>query len=438
MRTFASNRNTFGKGEHSLRSQRPFADRATVRRSPAPPVEASPASPAPAPKPMSIYPPDGSVQRYAFVNNALVDKDQQDLTPKEKSMAADNVIRDYESPEELKSHSIGGTDYLGNLKDGTWVRFSSTGINLLGEDHTAVNFLEVGPAVGAKSFIYEPLASDDMAGAPELKKVYEAESLERFKTLGIDKEEDKKKYGAESLFPKIGYAFTRALSYLKDTQNAKKLRTGKDYIGQPIQRYLKIAWGHSKDNLAEVKAKELLHEAVPPMRVALALAHEKLAADLDPLIVPLPLEGYIGDVLGNQANAKFLEPVNTFIRAYLDALEELAKKEKRLDAEPQKEKNDDDNDDDNQRYVDSDDEDDEPEDPREKMFSAWRDLSFADNVARAKKQGVRYAGMGQFHLDELKKKKLADDEHPYEMDGEDLRAFKKLTKKLRKAATEVK
>jgi hypothetical protein len=73
---------------------------------------------------------------------------------------------------------------------------------------------------------------------------------------------------------------------------------------------------------------------------------------------------------------------------------------------------------------------------KEKMnlFSKWRNFHFEDNVKAAAKRGVRYAGMGQAHLDYLKKVGLPPNGHPYEMAGKDLQAFEALTQKLKKMA----
>ena len=73
-------------------------------------------------------------------------------------------------------------------------------------------------------------------------------------------------------------------------------------------------------------------------------------------------------------------------------------------------------------------------DEKIKLFSEWRDFLFEDNVKAATKRGVRYAGMGQAHLNHLVDIGLAKNQHPFEMDGKDITAFKTLTGKLKKAA----
>src|SRR5207237_10917780 len=115
--------------------------------------------------------------------------------------------RNYTGLNEFKEHADKKTDYLGNLADGTWMRFSPTGINLLGEAHTEVTLQEVVPAVGTKSFLYEPISSDVLPAGSNIKAAYEHESQDRFKRMGIEKEPDKRSFGAESLFPKMGWGF---------------------------------------------------------------------------------------------------------------------------------------------------------------------------------------------------------------------------------------
>jgi hypothetical protein len=52
----------------------------------------------------------------------------------------------------------------------------------------------------------------------------------------------------------------------------------------------------------------------------------------------------------------------------------------------------------------------------------------------AAKRGVRYAGMGQAHLDHLKAVGLPAGGHPFEMDGDDIKKFRDRTKALRAKA----
>src|SRR5262249_38598383 len=139
----------------------------------------------------------------------------------------DHAVRDYLSVDEFKNHVAGKTDYLGTIAgDGTWVRFSPTGINVLGEMHeTEWSLQHVLSAVHSKSFITEAIASEDPAAGTELKTAYDAHNADRYQELGIDQEKDKTKFGAEPLPPKIGYGMTGLLPYLnlgKGTKDTDK------------------------------------------------------------------------------------------------------------------------------------------------------------------------------------------------------------------------
>jgi hypothetical protein len=119
------------------------------------------------------------VQRHAFVRDKQVKPSSPNLTPTMKAMAADTTVRDYRDGGEFADHADGKTDHLGTLRagsPGTWVRFARTGSNLLGEDHTKVKLEHVMPAVGSTSFIYEPLATDDLSASPAMKAAYEQEN----------------------------------------------------------------------------------------------------------------------------------------------------------------------------------------------------------------------------------------------------------------------
>jgi hypothetical protein len=166
----------------------------------------------------------GSVQRYAFVGGKQVTK-AAGLSADKQSFVTDTVVRSYDTDAEFTKHAARATDYLGNLKDGTWVRFNPTGINLLGEDHTLVTLDQVAPAVNSTSFIYEPFSADDLSSSPAMKAAYETENADRFKTMGVDGLADKKQVGAESLYPKIGYGMVAGLPFSRG-RNAQALDQG--------------------------------------------------------------------------------------------------------------------------------------------------------------------------------------------------------------------
>ncbi len=364
--------------------------------------------------------PNNSVQRLAFVNESQVKKGEKDFTSAMKSMVADTPVRNYLSLDEFKKHAEKTTDYLGNLKDGTWLRFSPTGTNLLGENHTQVTLEDSVTAVGSKSFIYEPFSSDKMAAGSNFETAYTAETTDRFKLLGVEKEKDKQKFGAESLLPKMGFNLTLLQPYFDGTSNLDDLKSGL-YIGQPTQRYLKIAWGWSKDNQLDVARKAKARDFVPPKLKKLADVHLAVTGKLDPFITTLKVDGYLGDELAKKANLPLLPLLADFSRAFTEAMMRVAadSPSSRLSngarlaltgSSPTDEKD------------------------KMKMFSEWRDFMFEDNVAAATKRGVRYAGMGQAHLDHLVKTGLDKAQHPFEMEGKDIADFKALTEKLKKVA----
>lgn len=362
------------------------------------------------------------VQRFAFLNEVQIKKSETDFTPAMNGFLKDSVVRNYDSVDELKKHSDKQTDYLGNLKDGTWMRFSPSGTNLLGEFHTEVTLLNVLPAVGSKSFIYEPFSPDPLKAGSEIQKAYTAETQARFKEAGVETVKDKQQFGAESLFPKMGYALTLALPHFEGKKPMSQLTKG-DYVGQPVQRYLKIAWAFSKDNKQDVDQKLKAKQDVPPKFAKLASVHTAVEGQLDTFITSLAVDGYLGDELGKKANAGLLAPLAQFAQAFTEAVVRMAASDpsSRLST--------------GQRLALSGSST-TKEAAKMKLFSEWRDFQFEDNVKAATRRGVRYAGMGQAHLDHLVAIGLEKDQHPFEMasTGKDMTAFKALTKKLGKAA----
>lgn len=362
------------------------------------------------------------VQRFAFLNETQVTKAEKDFTPEMTGMISDSKVRNYTGVDEFKKHAGKTTDYLGNLADGTWMRFEPTGTNLLGEYHTEVTLEQVVPAVGSKSFVYEPISSDVLPAGSNIKTAYETENQDRFKTFGIEKEKDKQPFGAESLFPKMGFGLTVAMPYFEGKK--KMIEVDPDgYFGQPLQRYLKIAWAHSKDNKKVVEDKQKAKQAIPPKLEALATAHAAVETKLDKFITSLKVDGFLEKELDKKENAGLFAPLAQFAKAFTDAMVEMAATEasSRLSAAERKTLS---------SAATTSDAD------KIKLFSKWRNFLFEDNVKAAVKRGVRYAGMGQAHLDYLVGIGLEKSEHPFEMasTGKDMTAFKKLTDKLTKAA----
>jgi hypothetical protein len=363
-----------------------------------------------------------AVQRFAFVNQTQVTAAEKDLTSPMKAMVSDKIVRDYTGLDEFKKHADKKTDYLGNLAaDGTWMRFNPAGINLLGENHTKVSLEYVVPAVGTKSFIYEQFSSDDMAGGSNIKQVYDKENVDLFKKFGVEGEKDKKQFGEESLFPKMGFGLTLAIPYFQNKAQLIKLTDDKTYVGQPIQRYLKIAWAYSKDNKLTVEQMRKAKQAIPSKAEALAAVHTEVEGKLDSFITPLPVDGYIGNAFADGKSDALLPLLVKFAMAFIEMVEQkiVGEMSSRLSEADKKTLG-------------------KSGGPtlkdREALFMKWRDLYFEDNVKAAGKRGVRYAGMGQAHLDNLVTKGLSANEHPFEMDGKDITAFRSLTDTLKKKA----
>jgi hypothetical protein len=182
---------------------------------------------------------------------------------------------------------------------------------------------------------------------------------------------------------------------------------------------LKIAWGHSEDNLAEVATKQKAGQPVTPKRQALAKTHGAVAGALAAFIMALPVDGYLGDALDTPAHRLLLPALAMFAHAFVDAMVELAAEDpsSRLDpnarSDIQAGKG--------------------PADPT-KLFADWRNYKFEDAVSDAIKRGVRYPGMGQNHLTHLKQVGFAPTAHPYEMSGKDSVGFMDHTEDLKKKA----
>ncbi len=197
----------------------------------------------------------GAVQRHVFVGGKQVGKDDTAARAAPDGWIDDDTVRSYRSRDELVQHAAGATDYLGNLPDGTWVRFSPTGLNVLGENHTLVRLDMVAPAVGSKSFIYERFSDDDLAEGTALKTAYDTENADKFAQVGVENEPDKKQFGAESLFPKLGEALNAAIPYFEGKKPFSDLKKGA-HMGNPLQRYLKLAWAHARDSKTSVLKKQ--------------------------------------------------------------------------------------------------------------------------------------------------------------------------------------
>ncbi|GAA3631782.1 hypothetical protein [Microlunatus ginsengisoli] len=367
--------------------------------------------------------PPVTIQRWAWVSAAQVKPDEPGLDARMKTFTTDNVVRDYGSMSEFADHAAGKTDYLGNLpatsgSPGTWVRFAPGGTNLLGEDHTLVTMEHVAPAVGSKSFTYEPFATDDLSSRPGMRAAYETENADRFKAFGVDKVADKRQFGGESLFPKIGFAFVIFQPYADGAKSLDDLKPG-GYVGQPLQRYLKIAWGYAADVVDEVDQLKQAKTPVPPAHQQLAATHAATKGELDGFIQGLPVDGYLGDALDTTAGKKKLPALSRLsaaviasMTARMEADTGITQAERnQLKAMPRG-----------------------TPDQKGAMFGKWRNLYFSHAVRDAVARGVRYVGMGREHLDYLKAEGLPAQSRGYDMVAKDLNDFATLTNNLKSSA----
>jgi hypothetical protein len=148
--------------------------------------------------------------------------------------------------------------------------------------------------------------------------------------------------------------------------------------------------------------------------------HAAVDGDLDAWITALPVDGYLGDALDTPTGQKKMKSLAKFAKALSDAMIELAaddpesgltaKERKKVRKSGVKEKK------------------------KEGIFDEWRDNEFEVAVADATKRGVRYAGMGEAHLDNLVTIGLTAGQHPFYMGTTDLTKFKNETAKLASTA----
>jgi hypothetical protein len=361
----------------------------------------------------------GAVQRHAFVTGKQVKKSDSIATGDVARFVTDDVVRSYRSNDELKQHAAGQTDYLGNLPDGTWMRFHAAGLNVLGEAHTLVRLRTVVQAVGTTNFIDERLSNDDLAPGSHMAGAYEEENAETFKDFNIQDEADKKQFGAEALLPKIGYAMNAALPYFIGPKKISDLTEASgQYIGQPVQRYLKIGWAYGKDITAKVAAMQQAKQPVPPKMAELARVVAMCERELDAFLTKLPVDGYLGDSLTTE-RYPLLPPLAIVTSALVDASIEQAigDPSSRMDAAQKK------------KFAGT-----TTRDEKGKLLSNWRNFHFEDSVKDAAKRGVRYAGMGLAHLRHLKEVGLPSNSHPYDMVDVDLTRFEQETARLKALA----
>jgi hypothetical protein len=374
-----------------------------------------------------------AIQRHAFVKGTQVTKADPVATGKVLGFVTDDLVRNYETKEELQAHAAGQTDYLGNLiggpANGTWLRFFPDGTNVLGESHTLVPLDPVLAAVGSRSFIHERFASHDLVKGSLLEKVYSADNADRFASFGIQDETDKTKYGAEPLLPKFGFVLIDAIGYFDKSKPLGGLKSP-NYAGKPYQRYLKMAWAHAKGCQVDVAKALSKKQKPPPKLLAMAEAVGATTDALDGFITGLVADGYLGDAivarskLGANGVASveqgqldaLLKALLVFCRAYIDAVVEFAATPgaSHLDEGGR-----------NKFSGQTTDQD------KKELFKDWRNSEFAKTLLAAAQGGIRYAGMGRAHYTAMIEKGLPDNTHPFDMIDKDLEAFKAETNKLK-------
>src|ERR1700754_1101038 len=212
--------------------------------------------PLPKPNPLAV-----TVQRAAWVGGQRVDPAEAGLTPEMRKLAEDRDVHDYQDEDEFRRHAAGQTDYLGNLAhrsaeyDRTWIRFAPTGLNVIGENHGRVALPDIVTAVGARSFIYEPFSVDDLSANPATEAASRRANAGPMAALGIGENDDVRPFAAESLFPKLGFAFEGMMPMMTPAGLGRM----SGFIGERLQHYLAIAWAYAGEVRAEVEARTHQH-----------------------------------------------------------------------------------------------------------------------------------------------------------------------------------
>ncbi|WP_189538303.1 hypothetical protein [Streptomyces roseolilacinus] len=309
------------------------------------------------------------------------------------SWAKDEVVRDYLSEDELKHHLQRTTDHIGTIpEDGTWVRFQPTGLNLIAEQHNHLRLEYLVRLLGITSFIDESLISENLADNSELRAAYSREIAGHFEGLGLRVPPGEvHKFGAESVFPKIGAPLPVLDDLLKDTASLPELRTGGNYIGITARYALALAWGYAKDIVAG-RQSVVIKDLPKPVTDAeaevkgVALAHWDV---LENLITGIPVGAYLGDHLADD-DAR-IPALREFCAAVVNALSVRAVNDVRLSLTARQDLK-------------------QPSARNKttlsRLFLAWRDAHLANNLLIAFRNRVRYAGMGAHHVATLISKKL--------------------------------
>jgi hypothetical protein len=318
-----------------------------------------------------------------WVGEGKIRKDDvPDLYAATKPYAEDDLVRDFASWEEALAFAAGTTDYIGNLpgpvEPGIWVRFDSTGLNIIGEEHDYVSLEQTTAAVRSRSFIYEQFATDTLPPDSEFKKAYLIENTDLLGKFGVALNSDLTLVGGESLLPKIADTVAELVPYFDKTADMADMTSADDgYLGQPDQRYLKIGWGWAKD---------LVGNATTDAENALVQAVSTHHGILDPFITNLPVDGFLGDPLIEEEHEDKYEPLLELCQAYVPVMMERAHNDPGITVPEQQ----------LLKEMPTD-----TVEEQQEMFGLWRNLYFAKATEKAAERGVRYAGMGDYHREWL-------------------------------------
>lgn len=357
-----------------------------------------------------------AVQRRVFIGGVRVHAPDARLNAITTPWAGDALMRDYNDVAEMNAHAAGTTDHIGNLPGpasaDTWVRFPRTGFNILGEDHTQVKFEMVAPAIGTTNFTYEPFSSDRLAAGSQIRAAYNTENNARYAAFGVGAAPDKRRFGGESLYPKMAYAMNLLIPYFDGTSALAGLTAG-GYVGEPTQRYLKISWAFAKDVVAAVAGRRRWQRALSAEKRNLAAVMGAQMATLDAWITGLVVDGHLGDTLDTIAHRPKLPNLLAFVNALLPVLNARAGSDSDLNWRERR----------RLRRMPS-----GTEAQRATKFGLWRNLHFKHVVADAAGRGVRYAGMGRAHMDYLvDERAVPRGARTFDMSGADLTNFEART-----------
>lgn len=294
-----------------------------------------------------------------------------------KDWVADDTVRIYDSWTEVADHIGGKTDYIGNIiggpMDGTWVRFSKDGLNILGEHHDHVPLLHLVPVLNTTNFIDEALATDRFEEGSHLHKEYLLEYGDFFKAFGIATDGDLSRYGAESLYPKIAHLMTGIAELINGGFCTEP--PGENWLLGSVGRgILRAAWAFAKDLTAEQPTTE-----AEKALVAVSAEHFQT---LQEFITGLPARGRLDADLELPLDPR-LEPLSKFANAVGPAIRERINTDDGLFLVDRT----------NLLFMYH-----ATHKQQLELFLKWRDHHFSNTLKAAEKNNVRYLGLGVSHL----------------------------------------